>query len=148
MAVCSEVSSLRCAEEGVVGCLEAADLRRFLDDSCALGAIPQGVKKDFASLDPEAVPCPLMVRYLLLHVYEWLEANPRLCERWLKVLGRYVSSQVLHKVREWYCENEAGSSLVGGGSSHVEANFLLEKHVEVLTEALAGHSSEWHNVGS
>ena len=147
MAVCSEVSSLRCAEEGVVGCLEAADLRKFLDDSCALGAIPQGVKKDFASLDPEAVPRPLIVRYLLLHVYEWLEANPRLYERWLKVLGRYVSSQVLHKVREQYSGNEAGSSLGGGGSSHVEANFLLEKHVEVLTEVLAGHSSEWHNVG-
>ena len=146
MAVCSEVSSLRSAEEGVVGCLEAADLRRFLDDSCALGAIPQGVKKDFATLDPEAVPRPLMVRYLLLHVYEWLEANPRLYERWLKVLGRYVSSQVVHKVREQYSGNEAGSSLVGGGS-HVGTNFLLEKHVEVLTEVLAGHSSQWHNVG-
>ena len=71
MAVCSEVSSLKSAAEGVVGCLEAADLRRFLDDSCALGAIPQGVKKDFASLDPEAVPRSLMVRYLLLHVSEW-----------------------------------------------------------------------------
>ena len=146
MAVCSAVSSLRSAEEGVVGCLEAADLRRFLDDSCALGAIPQGVKKDFASLDPEAVPRPLMVRYLLLHVYEWLEANPRLYERWLKVLGKYVSSQVLHEVREWYSGNEAGSSLVGEGS-HVGANFLLEKHLQVLTEVLAGHSSQWYSVG-
>ena len=81
----NEVSSLKSAAEGVVGCLEAADLRRFLDDSCALGAIPQGVKKDFASLDPEVVPRSLMVRYLLLHVYEWLEANPGLYERWLKV---------------------------------------------------------------
>ena len=147
MAVCSEVSSLRSAEEGVVGCLEAADLRKFLDDSCALGAIPQGVKKDFPCLDPEAVPRSLMVRYLLLHVHEWLEANPRLYERWLKVLGRYISSQVLHKVREQYSGNEAGSSLVGGGSSHVGANFLLQKHVEVLTEVLAGHSSEWQNIG-
>ena len=138
------MSSLRSSEEGVVGCLEATDLRRFLDDCCALGAVPQGVKKDFASLDPEAVPRSLMVRY---HVYEWLEANPRLYERWLKLLGRYVSSQVLHKMRAQYSRNEAGSSLVGEGSSHVEANFLLEKHVEVLTEVLAGHSSEWHNVG-
>ena len=102
MAVCSEVSSLRSAEEGVVGCLVAADLRRFLDDSCALGAVPQGVKKDFASLDPEAVPRSLMVRYLLLHVYERLEANPRLYERWLKVLGRYVSEELLCKVRQGY----------------------------------------------
>ena len=95
----TEVSSLRSAEEGVVGCLEAADLRRFLDDSCALGAIPQDVKKDFASLDPEAVPRSLMVRYLLLYVCEWLEANPRLYGRWLKVLGRYVSSQVVIHTR-------------------------------------------------
>ena len=50
-------------------------------------------------------------------------------------------------MREQYSGNGAGSSLVGGGSSHVGANFLLEKHVEVLTEVLAGHSSEWYSVG-
>ena len=140
------VVSLKNCEVEVVQSLKKADLNSFLHESTSIGAIPQAVKTKFNHLDPNAVPRPLMVRYLLLHVYEWLEANPRLYERWLKVLGRYVSSQVLYEVREWYSANEAGSSLIGEGS-HVEANFLLEKHVCVLTNVLAGYSSEWHNVG-
>ena len=158
MAVCSEVSSLRGAEEGVVGCLEAADLRRFLDDSCALGAIPQGVKKDFASLDPEAVPHSLMVRYLLLHVYEWLEANPRLYERWLKVLGRYVSEELLCKVRQSYAmlvspKVSAETMCLADG---IEEGFkcgiqggvnFRERHVSILTEILVGWSAKWYQIG-
>ena len=158
MAVCSEVSSLRSAEEGVVGCLEAADLRRFLDDSCALGAIPQGVKKDFASLDPEAVPRPLMVRYLLLHVYEWLEANPRLYERWLKVLGRYVSEELLRKVRQGYAmlvspKVSAETMCLADGIEEGlkcgiqgSVNFR-ERHVSILTEILVGWSAKWYKIG-
>ena len=158
MAVCSEVSSLRSAEEGVVGCLEAADLRRFLDDSCALGAIPQGVKKDFASLDPEAVPRSLMVRYLLLHVYEWLEANPRLYERWLKVLSRYVSEELLCKVRQGYAmlvspKVSAETMCLADG---IEEGFkcgiqggvnFRERHVSILTEILVGWSAKWYQIG-
>ena len=158
MAVCSEVSSLRSAEEGVVGCLEAADLGRFLDDGCALGAIPQGVKKDFASLDPEAVPRSLMVRYLLLHVYEWLEANPRLYERWLKVLGRYVSEELLCKVRQGYAmlvspKVSAETMCLAGGIEEVfkcgiqgGVNFR-ERHVSILTEILVGWSAKWYQIG-
>ena len=158
MAVCSEVSSLRSAEEGVVGCLEAADLRRFLDDSCALGAIPQGVKKNFASLDPEAVPRPLMVRYLLLHVYEWLEANPRLYERWLKVLGRYVSEELLCKVRQGYAmlvspKVSAETMCLADGIEEVfecgiqgGVNFR-ERHLSILTEILVGWSAKWYKIG-
>ena len=142
MAVCSEVSSLRSAEESVVGCLEDADLRMFLDDSCALGAIPQGVKNDFASLDPEAVPRPLMVRYLLLHVYEWLEANPRLYERWLELLMKYVSGSVLQKVKGSY----AGAVQVGERRPS-QNDYLLEKDVCILTEVLAGHSAKWYQIG-
>ena len=159
MAACNEVFSLRNAEEDVVGCLEAADLRRFLDDSCALGAIPQGVKKDFASLDPEAVPRSLMVRYLLLHVYEWLEANPRLYERWLKVLGRYVSEEVLCKVRQGYAMlvspkvSAETMCLADGG---IEEGFkcgiqggvnFRERHVSILTEILVGWSAKWYQIG-
>ena len=140
--MCSEVSSLRSAEESVVGCLEAVDLRRFLDDSCALGAIPQGVKKDFASLDPEAVPRSLMVRYLLLHVYEWLEANPRLYERWVKVLMKYVSGSILQRVKGSY----AGAVQVGERRPS-QNDCLLEKHVCILTEVLAGHSAKWYQIG-
>ena len=158
MAVCSEVSSLRSAEEGVVGCLEAADLRRFLDDSCALGAIPQGAKKDFASLDPEAVPRSLMVRYLLLHVYEWLEANPRLYERWLKVLGRYVSEELLCKVRQGYAmlvspKVSAETMCLADGIEEVftcgiqgGVNFR-ERHVSILTEILVSWSAKWYQIG-
>ena len=156
--VCSEVSSLRSAEEGVVGCLEAADLRGFLDDSCALGAIPQGVKKDFASLDPEAVPRSLMVRYLLLHVYEWLEANPRLYDRWLKVLGRYVSEELLCKVRQGYAmlvspKVSAETMCLADG---IEEGFkcgiqggvdFRERHLSILTEILVGWSAKWYQIG-
>ena len=158
MAMCSEVSSLRSAEEGVVGCLEAADLRRFLDDSCALGAVPQGVKKDLASLDPEAVPRSLMVRYLLLHVYEWLEANPRLYQRWLKVLGRYVSEELLCKVRQGYAmlvspKVSAETMCLADG---IEEGFkcgvqggvnFRERHVSILTEILVGWSVKWYQIG-
>ena len=98
----AHVVSLKNCEEEVVHSLKNADLDSFLYETTRIGAIPQAVKTTVDYLDPEAVPRPLMVRYLLLHVYEWLEANPRLYERWLKVLGRYVSEELLCKVRQGY----------------------------------------------
>ena len=98
----AHVVSLKNCEEEVVHSLKNADLDNFLYETASIGAIPQAVKTTVNYLDPDAVPRPLMVRYLLLHVYEWLEANPRLYERWLKVLGRYVSEELLCKVRQGY----------------------------------------------
>ena len=130
-------SSLKHCEKDVVRSLENADLKSLLLECMSIRAIPQALKTNFESLDPEAVPRPLMVRYLLLHVYEWLDANPRLYERWLKVLGRYVVS-----LKRCEKGNFERPSRVGHGT-----NCLLENHVSVLTEVLAGHSSEWMNIG-
>ena len=58
-----EVSSLKHCEKDIVRSLDA-DLKSFLLESTSIGAVPQTVKKDFASLDLEAVPRPLMVRYV------------------------------------------------------------------------------------
>ena len=98
----AHVVSLKSCEEEVVHSLKNADLDSFLYDTTSIGAIPQAVKTTVDYLNPKAVPRSLMVRYLLLHVYEWLEANPRLYERWLKVLGRYVPEELLCKVRQGY----------------------------------------------
>ena len=98
----AHVVSLKNCEDKVVHSLKNADLDSFFYESTTIGAIPPAVKTTVDYLDPKAVPRPLMVRYLLLHVYEWLEANPRLHERWLKVLGRYVSEELLCKVRQGY----------------------------------------------
>ena len=98
----AHVVSLKNCEEEVVHSLKNADLDNFLYETTSIGAIPQSVKTTVDYLDADAVPRPLMVRYLLLHVYEWLEADPRLYERWLKVLGRYVSEELLCKVRQGY----------------------------------------------
>ena len=98
----AHVVSLKNCEEEVVRSLKNAHLDNFLCETTSIGAIPQAVKTTVDYLDPEAVPRSLMVRYLLLHVYEWLKANPRLYERWLKVLSEYVSEELLCKVRQGY----------------------------------------------
>ena len=98
----ARIVSLQNFKVEVVRSLKNADLNSFIYESISVGLIPQAVKINFDYLDPDAVPRPLVVRYLLLHVYEWLEANPRLYERWLKVLSEYVSEELLSKVRQWY----------------------------------------------
>ena len=154
----AHVVSLKNCEEEVVHSLKNAHLDTFLYETTSIGAIPQAVKTTVGYLDPDAVPRPLMVRYLLLHVYERLEANPRLYERWLKVFGRYVSEEVLCKVRQGYAmlvspKVSAETLCLADG---IEEGFkcgiqggvnFRERHVSILTEILVGWSAKWYQIG-
>ena len=154
----AHVVSLKNCEEEVVHSLKNADLDSFLNETTSIGAIPQAVKTTVDFLDPDAVPRPLIVRYLLLHVYEWLEANPRLYERWLKVLGRYVSEELLCKVRQGYAmlvspKVSAETMCLADGTEEGfkcgiqgSVNFR-ERHVSILTEILVGRSAKWYKIG-
>ena len=97
--------------------------------------ISQDVKKSLESMDPN-VHWPTKIRYLFSHVYESLQSNPRLYERWLKLLSEHgASSEALEQVRlsyEGYCARESDysvsamtESLTDGSSEELSAEVVV-----------------------
>ncbi len=146
-----EVSAFKNHEDELVDSLESADLKTLISESAEIGVLPQDVKKAFESLD--AVPRPLKLRYLLMHAYASLRDKPRLFERWLKVLARHASKQVLCNVRQSHTlllsahkTSYETLSLADAVPHHEECRFL-ERHVAALTELLASDSSSSYEIG-
>ena len=110
----SEALSLKKNEEAIVDDLLSTDLSRFLEESAWIGAVSQEVEEHLNTIDPKAVPRPLQVRYILSHVYEAVEKNSKLYERFLKVLGKHVPAKVLRRVRESYVLLTCGGVICAG----------------------------------
>ena len=134
------VSRLKALEEEIVEFLEPSDLDALSTKGAEIGVISLEVKRSFHILDPK-VPSPRKIRYLLMHVYEQLEANSWRLEQWLKVLGKHgVSSTVLSKVRGVETTN------VGGSDRSQNAARFSEEHIAALVDMLASCSGKWRNI--
>ena len=171
--VSAAVKALKDHEDKLVASLKDADLVSLARFGLERGFISQDVKKSLESMDPN-VHWPTKIRYLFLHVYESLQSNPRLYERWLKLLSEHgASSEALEQVRlsyEEYCARESdysvsamtesltgiseelfvsGSAEVVVGSKRLHKNdYFSERHVSVLTEILAINCSRWYDIGT
>ena len=168
--VSAAVKALKDHEDELVDLLEDTDLVRLARFGSERGLISQDVKKSLESMDPN-VHWPTKIRYLFLHVYESLQSNPRLYERWLKLLSKHgASSEALELVRlryEGYCARESDysvsvmtESLADGISEELSAevvvgmkrphknDYFSERHVSLLTEILAMHCSRWYDIGT
>ena len=160
-------------ESDLVTSLKDVDLSDLVREGVETGTIRQTLKDTFESLDPN-VPRPTKIRYLLLHACEQVKDNPRLYERFLKVLaGHGVPSNVLDSMQSsydsYYADSHVSASalsvaegigevLCGSINDKVEkvgtkrsrnSNYptFREKHVSILTEILADHSSKWNEIG-
>ena len=172
--VSAAVKALKDHEDMLVTSLKDTDLVRLARLGSERGFISQDVKKSLDSMDRE-VDWARKIRYLFLHAYESLQNNPRLYERWLKLLSEHgASSEALEQVRlsyEGYCARESDysvsamtESLADGiseelsvsGSAEVvvgkkrphKNDHFIERHVSVLTEILAMHCSMWYEIGT
>ena len=163
--VSAAVKALKDHEDKLVDLLEDTDLVRLARFGSEGGFISQDVKKNLESMDPN-VHWPTKIRYLFLHVYKSLQSNPRLYERWLKLLSKHgASSEALEQVRlsyaleqarlssEEYCARESVSGgvnagvVVGTKRPH-KCDYFSEEHVPVLTEILANHCRKWNEIGT
>ena len=154
-------------EGDLVSSLEDVDLSNLFSEGVKAGIIRQTLENSFEFLYPN-VPRPTKIRYLLLHACEQVEDNPRLYERFLEVLaGHGVPSNVLDSMQlnyNNYCADShvsASALSVAEGISEVLCGSikdkigtkrsryftLCEKHVSILTEILADHSSKWKEIG-
>ena len=160
------VRVLKRYQDDLVASLKSVDLLHLVET----GIIRQTFKDSFEYLDPN-VPRPTKIRYLLLHACEQLGNNPRRYERFLRVLSRHcVPSNVLDSMLLSYdssCTDSSSSLSVSEGNevlclspspsindevstkhSQSFGHFTLqEKHVSILTEILADHSSKWYEMG-
>ena len=132
--VSAAVKALKDHEDKLVTSLKDTDLVSLARFGLEGGFISQDVKESLESMDPN-VHWLTKIRYLFLHVYESLQSNPRLYERWLKLLSEHgASSEALEQVRlsyEGYCARES------------------EYSVSAMTESLAdGNSEELSGNGS
>ena len=130
----SVLKALKDHEDMLLTSLKDTDLVRLARLGSERGFISQDVKKSLESMDRE-VDWARKIRYLFLHVYESLQRNPRLYERWLKLSSEHgASSEALEQVRlsyEGYCVRESDYS------------------VSAMTESLAdGNSEELSGNGS
>ena len=110
----SVLKALKDHEDMLVTSLEDTDLVRLARLGSERGFISQDVKKSLESMDHE-VDWARKIRYLFLHVYESLQRNLRLYERWLKLLSEHgASSEALEQVRlsyEGYCTRKSDYSV-------------------------------------
>ena len=163
--VSAAVKALKDHEDKLVASFEGVNLVSLARFGSERGFISQDVKESLESMDPN-VHWPTKIRYLFLHVYESLQRNPRLYERWLKLLSEHgASSEALEQVRlsyaleqarlssEEYCARESVSGgvnagvVVGTKRPHKYDHFY-EQHVSVLTEILANHCHKWNEIGT
>ena len=165
----AEVNAFRNHEDEIIKSLKSAGLKEFVGECWEVKALSRIVKESFESLDSD-VPVSLSIRYLLLHVYDRLQENPRLYERLLTVLAKCgVPDKVISSVRGSYAlltsapiSTETMRLAEGisdvfspGGASDVTIgvkrpqnyHLLKEKHISTLTEILAHQSSKWQNIG-
>ena len=166
--VSAAVKALKDHEDKLVTSLKDTDLVSLARFGSEGGFISQDVKKSLDSMDPN-VHWPTKIRYLFSHVYKSLESNPRLYERWLKLLSEHgASSKALEQVRlsyAEYCARESdysvSESLADGisedlfvsGSAEVvvgtkKNDYFSEQHISVLTEILAINCSRWYDIGT
>ena len=158
--VSAAVKALKDHEDKLVASLEDTDLVSLARFGSEGEFISQDVKKSLESMDPN-VHWSTKIRYLFLHVYESLQRNPRLYERWLKLLSEHgASSEALEQVRlsnEEYCARESDYS-VSGGAKKVgvvvgtkrphKCDYFSEEPVSVLTEILANYGLMWYVIGT
>ena len=167
--VLSVVRLLRRYEGDLVTFLKDSNLSNLVRKGVETGIISQTFEDSFECLDPN-VPRPTKIRYLLLHACEQVEDNPRLYERFLKVLAEHgVPSNVLDSIQSSYdnyctdshvstsalsvAERNSGSIddkievKVGTKRSQNSSSALSESHLSILTEILAHHSYKWNEIG-
>ena len=107
-------------ESDLVTSLKDVDLSDLVREGVEIGIIRQTLKDTFESLDPN-VPRATKIRYLLLHASEQVEDNPRLYERFLKVLaGHGVPSNVLDSMQSSYDSYCADSHVSASAQSVAE----------------------------
>ena len=163
--VSAAVKALKDHEDMLVTSLKDTDLVRLARLGSERGFISQDVKKSLDSMDRE-VDWARKIRYLFLHAYESLQNNPRLYERWLKLLSEHgASSEALEQVRlsyEEYCARESDYSVsaitknladgiiqeLSGRKRPHEYDHFSEWHVSVLTEILANYCYKWEVIGT
>ena len=130
----SVLKALKDHEDMLVTSLEDTDLVRLARLGSERGFISQDVKKSLESMDHE-VDWARKIRYLFLHAYESLQSNPRLHERWLKLLSEHgASSEALEQVRlsyEGYCARESDYSV----------SAMTESLADGINEELSGNGS-------
>ena len=118
----------------LVTSLKDTDLVRLARLGSERGFISQDAKKSLESMDRE-VDWARKIRYLFLHAYESLQRNPRLYERWLKLLSEHgASSEALEQVRlsyEGYCARESDYSV----------SAMTESLADGINEELSGNGS-------
>ena len=123
--VSAAVKALKDHEDKLVTSLKDTDLVSLARFGLERGFISQDVKESLESMDPN-VHWPTKIRCLFLHVYESLQNNPRLYERWLKLLSEHgASSEALEQVRlsyEGYCARESDYSVSAMTESLADAN--------------------------
>ena len=153
------VKALKDHEDKLVDLLKNTNLVSLAKYGSEGGLIPQDVKKNLESMDPN-VHWPTKIRYFFFHVYESLQSNPKLYERWLKLLSEHgASSEALEQVRlsyEGYCARESDYSVSGGTNAGVvvstkrphKCDYFAEEHVSVLTEILANYGLMWYVIGT
>ena len=130
----SVLKALKDHEDMLVTSLKDTDLVRLARLGSERGFISQDVKKSLESMDHE-VDWARKIRYLFLHAYESLQNNPRLHERWLKLLSEHgASSEALEQVRlsyEGYCARESDYSV----------SAMTESLADGINEELSGNGS-------
>lgn len=120
----AKVHSVKALEERLGASLR--DLDKLSIEGNEMGLFSQDVKRSLNSLD-HRVSGLLKLRYLLLQAYDLRKGNPRLYERWLKVLSEYgVPSYLVDQFTICYGHDEANVD-----------NCFTENHVSMLTDILA-----------
>ena len=164
----AEVNAFRNHEDEIIKSLKSAGLKEFVGECWEVKALSRIVKESFESLDSD-VPVSLSIRYLLLHVYDRLQENPRLYERLLTVLAKCgVPGKVISSVRGSYALltsapistetmrlaegisdvfSPGGDSEVTIGAKRTHQYVFEEKHISALTEILACQSNKWRCIG-
>lgn len=127
-------------------------LQSLAHEAQVAGLIPEKEKSILASAHC-SVPCSLMYRYLVPHVYVVLEkANFKSFDLWLSLLSKCKGISGLFDQMKRYFEisvmiSNDNNSIHDIAEEHHSTDIYFEdKHIPFLTEVLASYSSHWREI--
>ncbi len=127
-------------------------LKTLAQEAQSLGLIPEKEKNILTSLHC-SVPCSLIYRYLIPHVYIAIEKEKdhHIIDHWLSILSKCRGISGTLDEMKFYFEKSVTTAIFSMDLTEEETEHSTDiyfegKHIQFLTEVLASHSNLWREI--
>ena len=138
-------------EGKLLAVLKKEDVNSLSEDLCIENFISEEIRDKFASLDNVSLKQELMVRYLLLHVYDEIKKDERMFFLFIDVVDKFdrvLAGELTSEVPKYVVAVDSQSDISADIFQTSIGDYKLgENDIPQLTELLIEGSHKWEELG-